>query len=252
MNSFLTLLTPDNIRHRRGFGDRVMWINRGITDPDDFTSHQRLLISGPAHIGKTREALELIYRAVKSGMVAEDRVVELSPEARISDPHFLRRELSRQVDPAKPLLLFLDDLPAQYGDADRLSNLEIALQALDEAGALYVIATARSQQVTAIVKEWLDAQGFSEQAVRGLTEDETARLIAGAVGATGIHTDYDVSEKLIAANDGTPERTLLTYLQVAEEGLDEIDGQSAGQFQNADVRELWAGIRQSLLQRDAD
>ena len=216
MNRFLRLLTPDDLRLRRGIGGRVLWINRDVTHPDDLSNNPNILITGQANIGKTREALELIYRVVKSGMVAEEYVFEPGPELRTSDPYLLKRVLSREIKLDEPVLLFLDDLPHQFDDEQKLRNLEATLQSLQTGEALYVIATARDEHLTPEHLEWLATHNFAEKQLRGLTSEETARLIAGAVGACGVYTDYDACEYLIESNDGTPELTLLTYLRVEE------------------------------------
>ena len=107
MNRFLTLLTPDDLRRRRGFGGSILWINRDITDPDGLSSDSKIIITGKPNIGKTREALELAYRVVKTKLVAEDCVFEPSPELLIADPHFLesrlRSENQKWCHPVQPL-----------------------------------------------------------------------------------------------------------------------------------------------------
>ena len=93
------------------WGGRVNWIDRGATDPGDLLTHGRIVITGRSRLGKTREAAELIRRAVASDIVSADCVYAPSPALRFLAVASLTSALRSTPDPVRSALLFLDDLP---------------------------------------------------------------------------------------------------------------------------------------------
>ncbi|MFN2303303.1 MAG: hypothetical protein ACK2TV_06170, partial [Anaerolineales bacterium] len=250
MNRFLSSLTPDDLRHRRGFGGRILWINRGISEPDDISNSTKIIFTGPPHIGKTREALELAYRLVQNGLVAKDRVFEPSPELFTSNPYFLGQNLRSEVEFTEPLLLLLDDLPGQFDNEEKFYNLSLMIEVLQESNALFVIATASDAQMASDLGGWLAVNEFIEVPVPALNRKETAHLIAGVAGSCGIQTDYDASEYLKENGDGTPDLIIYTYFRLLEAGKNHLDLETAQRYCSDEIRELWTNIRQSLVDKD--
>jgi hypothetical protein len=63
--SLLQAVTVEELRRGLGRDGSISWIPRGATHPDALMSRRRLVITGVAKAGKTREAIELIQAALK-------------------------------------------------------------------------------------------------------------------------------------------------------------------------------------------
>ena len=57
-------ITPQEMRQRLGRGGKVAWIDRKATGVETLRAQRRLVITGRMELGKSREAAELVRRAV--------------------------------------------------------------------------------------------------------------------------------------------------------------------------------------------
>jgi hypothetical protein len=93
-------VTPGEICARMGRGGQAEWIDRHATLLTHLCRpHGRLIITGRMKIGKTREAAELIRRAVDDDLVPPDRIYEPTPALRLLTGEGLRAALRRCLDP---------------------------------------------------------------------------------------------------------------------------------------------------------
>ena len=124
-------VTPEQIRQNLGLGGQVNWIDRSAARVSDLRTHHRLLIVGRTGLGKTREAAELIRRALSQGLVPEERIYEPTPWFHLLTSDSLRSALGQRLTPQLPLLLFLDDLPCHVL-GEGLDQLQSALSTLQK------------------------------------------------------------------------------------------------------------------------
>jgi hypothetical protein len=128
----LRQVTPQTLLEKTlAGGAAIQWVDRGATVVGDLLRHPCLIIMGPSRFGKTREALELIRRAVHHDHVIRQRIFE--PD--YLDIHFLTgdglAEAVRQtVSPDLPALLFVDRFTYFYATADARKRLAAVLDAL--------------------------------------------------------------------------------------------------------------------------
>jgi len=107
----LQAITPEEIRARMGRGGRVNWIDRGVTEVAHLRGHGRVVITGRVKVGKTREAVELMRRAVDEDLVPEGQIFELAPAYRLLTEGTLSTALRGAVVSDAPVLFLVDDLP---------------------------------------------------------------------------------------------------------------------------------------------
>ncbi len=137
-------LMPEDL-HIKARGGEVKFIDREIISVQDLYISGRIIIIGDIDVGKTREAYQLLRRALAEDIVRPNIV--LTP-----NPGFLsltRKDLDKH---SFPLLLYLDDFPRR----SYFKNLEQLTRILSFFGTQsYVIATARSDQLDEKHLQWL-------------------------------------------------------------------------------------------------
>ena len=218
--------TPHRIRENLGHGGQVNWIDRGVSHVADLRTYGRVVISGRMKLGKTREAAELIRRAVTEELVPQDRIYEPAPAFRLLTGNTLLTALRWVLTPQLPALLFLDDLPYRfYGDG--LEQLEEALAALQECKAAYVVTTARTDQLTEDHQAWLARQGFHRIELSDLNEQQTGRLVDSAGGTFDLRVDDAARAEFVDERDGTPELILTSMRRLKSEGVKQVDREIA-------------------------
>jgi tetratricopeptide (TPR) repeat protein len=233
------------LQERLGRGGQVDWLDRGATQVADLRSRQRLAIVGRSQSGKTREALELMRRAVQQGLLAEDRILEPGPAFRLLSEEGLRAALRPCPDPPAAVLLFVDDLPARfYGRG--LKQLDEALAALQECPLTYVLATARSEQLTADWQAWLGQQRFEVAELRDLNAEEAAALLDAAAARIEVALDGATRDALVAGQDGTSGWALGSLRRLRMEGGAKADGTAAHRIAQESMTATWAALRREI------
>ena len=236
------------LRERPGKqGGQVNWIDRGATRVGDLRAFGRIIITGHMKMGKTREAVELIQKAVKDDQVKEARIFEPGPTFRFFKPNKLQEAL-KSIDQKEPILLFLDDFPFHYyGESSRrLSDL---LQALKVCTDVLVVATARLDQMTDEHRSWLVKQKIHELPLPSMGEDQIGRLLDAATGIFNLQVDDDARTTFIKESDGTPELTLLCLRRLQLLGKTHITGEIAAQIAHESLAEAWAAARRYIQER---
>lgn len=86
----LRTITWQTLRDRSPLGAPIQWIDRGATDANELRAQPRVALIGLSGEGKSREASELIRRAVELDLVAETKVFEPNRMAYVARYRSLR------------------------------------------------------------------------------------------------------------------------------------------------------------------
>ncbi len=238
-------ITLDELMQRFGRSAAINWIDRQITHPDLLYRHHRILITGRMKIGKSREAAELIRRAIAQEVVFENCLYEPAPEFRFLNVESLRQALDRSLHPHLSILLLLEDLPQSFADSD-LDQLAAALAVLDQVKAAFIIATARLDQLTVAQKKWLERQHFLFLELPPLDELQTRYLVENATDLYELQLDDTARQAFIEGRDGTPELTLLNFRRLDTSGWTYIDLETAQRFVRESLAQTWANVRNDI------
>ncbi len=240
--------TPQDIHERLGRGGRVHWIDREATRLGDLRAHGRLIITGRMKLGKTREAAELISCAVAEDLVPPDRVYEPGPALRFLSQESLRTVLQRSLDPQMPVLIFVDDLPYHFHSTG-LNRLAEALAAIRACKIAYVVATARTDQLTEAHRAWLEQYGFHTIELRDLSAEQIGRLVDAAASTFKLQVDNAARVKFVAGRDGTPELTIMGLRRLSAEGVIRVDQATARRVMRESLAEAWEETRRYIQDR---
>ena len=245
----LTATSADRIREGLGqWGGRVNWIDRGATRPAELRRHTRLALIGPSRMGKTREAAELIRRAVDDDLIPDERAFEPSRYFRFIGAEGLASAIQRQIDPQQPLLFFIDDLPYHfYGDG--LQQLDAALTGLSRCKELYVIATLRTDQTTDEHRSWLHSHGFHVAGLTALTPEQSGRQVDGAAGLFGLRVSDEARQVFVERSRGVPELALAGLRHLHAEKATDVDREDALRVMQESVGEAWAEARRKIEEK---
>ena len=249
-----TLPTPlqstssDKIRQGLGQGGLVNWIDRGVCNPDLLRQYARIIIVGRMKQGKTREAAELIRQAVLEDLVPTDRVFEPSPAFLFINLDELQAALERGVDPKAPILLFLDDFPRYYF-SEGLDRLEKALASLHNCQEVYLVATARIDQLTPEHTAWLEKQKFYSQSLPDLSTEQKGRLVDSAAGVFNMQIGGSARQAFIDASDGRPETTLIGLRRLNAQGVTQVETETAQKIARQSLEISWAQAHRYIIER---
>ncbi|MDH5506490.1 MAG: tetratricopeptide repeat protein [Anaerolineae bacterium] len=239
--------SPEAIR--LGRGGRVSWINRRGATSADLTRHSKLVITGPMKIGKSREAAELIRLALDAGLVGEAAVYQPGPVFRFLDPGSLQTALRRSLAANQALLLFVDDLPFHYA-GEGLDKLAAGIKALvDLCPKVYVLATAREDQLTGQHDAWLAEHGFHELELPALDAAQTASLVDRAGGVFDLQIDERAKEQFVQHRDGTPETLLNNLRLLHQQEHTHVDQALAAAVAPRTLAQSWEYLRSYIRER---
>lgn len=243
----LRRIKPEAIQDRLGkWGGQVRWINREASSTTDLRTHGFLLIEGRMKMGKTREAAELIRRAVDEDVISEDHCYEPAHAMRLLDAASLQKAVHQQLVPQSAALLFIDDLPRQFPDQS-LGQLAAALGSFREScKAFYVVATARVDQVSEELRRWVVQQQFHSIELPKLTEQQTNQLVRNAADALDLQVEDAARAEFVRTSDGTPQLPIMGLLRLKAEGLRRIGQEQAGRVVRESLIEAWAETRRYI------
>ncbi len=245
----LEAITPEAIRATMEKGGQINWIDRVATEPRDLQRYGRLAIVGRSRQGKTREAAELIRRAVALDLVRTACIYQPGQALRFVAESSLRAAILARVDRPQAVLLFIDDLPYHYPSAPDLARLHTALTALTECKTAYVIITARDDQLTVDHVAWLAAQQFHQVAVPDLSAEQTGRLVDNAAGLWQLQVNAEARQALIDGNNGTPELPLISLKFLDSEGIKQVNGPAVTQVLRENVAAAWEQMRRETIEK---
>lgn len=244
--------TPQAICEGLGrYGGRVRWIERGCSDVRQLERHKRVVITGRAKLGKTREAAELMARAVEHDLINEERIFKPGPTLSLLDEDSLRAAVRRGLDATTPALLFVDDLPRHYSD-EGLKRLSAALEIMERCKTLYVVATARSTHLSAAHLSWLKTQGFHTLELADLERTQALDLVRTEAEATfGLQLDEGAKAALVEHFDGTPDLPLVALRRLRAEGQTQVKEAEARHVAEKSLADAWEAVRANLKKRQA-
>ena len=243
--SLLLPFTPAEMKERFGeYGSNVTWIDRGVSKVRDLRAYGRLVIIGPMKIGKTREAYELMRRAVAENLVLESRLYRLNPSYfdLIQDENIT---FPSDIDREQPLLILIDDFPFHY-KPDKLEKLGEFLSTLTCCKQVYLIATARFDQLTDEHDMWLEGKKFQPIKMLDLDEDQTRSLVDNASGVFGLQMDSDARELFVKKNDGTPQLPLMAMQRLRANDTMQVDAKTSAGVMEENITEQWLATRRYI------
>jgi tetratricopeptide (TPR) repeat protein len=230
--------SPEIIREGLGRGGQVSYINRGTTDENLLWQHPKVIIIGQMNVGKTREAAEVIQRAIDDDLVPEDRIFEPSQTLRALDSASLEDALLWELDTGQKALLFIDDLPKDIieGEDEKWDEL---LETLKKCPDYYVVATGRSDQLTTKQRKWLEKEGFCTIELIGLNDKDVDRLALAAAGVFGLRLSEEARKTFVDRSDGRPETTLIGLRRLAGSKIREVNEGQAGEVAKDSLEIAW-------------
>jgi hypothetical protein len=138
------------------------WIDTGTVTTADLRASQVLVMAGPMKSGKSREAVELLRRAVAEGIVSPARLYDVSESWRSLPPDALKAELQSRLDFGSPVVLYLNQLPLNASEKE-IEALDVLRDAVRRCNGGRLVATARSEHLAndRRMQEWLKGEGRS-------------------------------------------------------------------------------------------
>ena len=206
--------TAEKLKTALGRGGYVSYINRNNTDDNLLFQHSKVVITGSMKAGKTREAIEVIERALRDDLVSSDQIYEPGQTLRALDQSGLKEALKWELDTGQRVLIFIDDLPKEIAidDAEKWSSL---FEACERCPEYYVVATARSDQLTNEQKKWLKQENFFELSLNPLSKEGVDKLVLAAGGVFGLQFSEEARKEFVKNSDGRPETTLIGIRRLA-------------------------------------
>ncbi len=178
----LTLTSPEKILkdYVSANPEEITWLDRQIVMTNDLRNYQKILIVGRMKSGKTREAAQLIRKALDEELLIPSRIYDISQGLREIQSEAIQSALNRELDRGKRTLFFIDDLPKQ-STGKQLDSLTEHLKALEKCSPGYFIATARSDHLesTPELKKWCDKTNVKLIEMKPLTDEQSGSLIDG-------------------------------------------------------------------------
>jgi tetratricopeptide (TPR) repeat protein len=247
--SLLVPTSPDQIRAVMTDRGKITYIPREVTNTILLGQYGKIVITGVQKQGKTREAAELIDQVIKEGKVEADRVFELGPKFALEQTENIASAIRESVNPQSEVLLFIDDLPRMF-DEDGLKKLSECLKALKKCKDVFVIATARLEQLQEFHEEWLRTQGFYPAKLPNMSSDNIGRHIDLASGVFGIPVTDAARTCFMGNPDGRPELVVISLKLAVEAGIKQLNEENADGFIQEGVIRLWSDVRRKLVEQD--
>jgi tetratricopeptide (TPR) repeat protein len=227
--------------------DAITWQDRKILAPNDLPDLKRILLVGRMKSGKSREAAELIRRAIDDMVWINSRVYDINPGLRGLTPETLQPALQRELDKGGRVLFFANDLPKQAA-GKQLESLGHYLDVLDQCSPGYFLATARSDHLyanPALVK-WLERNQVKVIDMKDLSPEQRACLVDELGQKTGMEIDDEAKKILAEETDGTPYHIILTIKRLSEDKNQPISVEQASRVVRLSQAEIWIEFREAL------
>ncbi|MEJ2301112.1 MAG: hypothetical protein P8Y14_06305 [Anaerolineales bacterium] len=242
-------VAQEALRSQLGRGGQVNWIDRSASSAADLKQKGQLVITGRMKVGKTREAIELIRRAVAEGLVPKERIFIPGWSFIFSNLESFERCLNSGANQEGSVLVFLDELPLLYGE-DELERLGISLDFVSSlAKQVYVLATARSDQLRERHKSWLEQRGIEHLNLIDLDGEQAGRLIDSAAGVYDLQVEDAARKALIKGRDGTPELTLTGLRRYWLQGEKQVTGENVKDLAKENLIQSWSAARQLVEEK---
>lgn len=231
--------------------DEISWLDRQILTTSDLRSHPRILLVGRMKSGKTREAAELIRKAISEEILIPSRIYDITENIRSFPTLAIQSELDKELDRGTRVLFYVNDIPKQ-STGNQIQVLSTYLKAVEKCSPGYFLATARSDHLEANpdLKKWLDENDFTLIEMIPLTHGQRRSLIDECSRVLNIEIEEEAKRILINKSDGTPYHIILTFKFLAQEGFQKITPDQALVFATKTSGQIWTEIRQMLKQNE--
>jgi tetratricopeptide (TPR) repeat protein len=239
----IQFVTLDQLREGLKRGGQVNWIDRKAASIGNLRTYGRIVITGRMKLGKTREAIELLRRAESEDLIDSDSIIKPSPIfSFITDTNLLK---AAGINPEKKTLLFLDDLPFHFSgeNLERLSGLLVNLRICKD---IFIIATARTDQLSEEHEKWLKDHKFFNIQLPDLDKEQTGRITDSATGVFGLQIEDDARQAMIDSGDGTPELIIMEMRRFSAEKLTNINVEIAKEIVKMTIVEAWADAKRYI------
>ena len=230
---------------------KIPWIDRSIVTTGDLRRCQVVILKGRMKSGKSREAAELIRRALAEEVILPAQLFDISAGMLEFSPDTLRSALEKKLDCASRALFYLNELPANATDK-QLETLSEYLRMIRQCSPGYFVATLRSDHYenNPALQKWLKENDAALIEMKALTDDESSQLIDELLGIYPIELDQTSRRLLIDHSDGTPYHLLLTFQHLTEKGRKEISQDELKRIASQSMEEIWIEIRREIKKRE--
>lgn len=230
-------------------GANIRWVDRKATEVGHLMRNPHLIILGPSRIGKTREALELIQRAVHDTLVGEQRVYAPNHlDARLTGDRLVQ-SIQQMITPDLPVLLFVDDFTRWYETRAARDRLETIMIALRDCTQFYMVMTGRSP-LKPMQRSWLENHRFHMQTLVGLEEPLMTTFVRNTAASLGMNITAEALERLVALSHGVPERTRLVLLRLHGKNKVQVDKADVASEGTGTLNDLWAQTERDLVREN--
>ncbi len=227
------------------YGGKVPWIDREAITITDLRKNGRVAILGQIKIGKTREAIELIRRAINSDLVSEERIFQLSPNFRFHSPSELKDLVQRTIDLKEPILLFIDDF-SRLSD-ESLLLLDEAIKVFESCKDFYFVVTAPQDEISGGNSRWLKKQTFATIRLQRLSRNQISTFVDEASSTLGLSIGQDAKALFVNLSNGSPEIVLIGFRRLLAEGHKQVNALLAQEVTFHSLYDSWVSTRKYIL-----
>lgn len=248
-NEPLTQVSTDHLQEQLGqFGSKVPYIDRNAVSISSLRKHGRIVITGQMKIGKSREAIELIKKAIANDLIPNYRIYQLSPSYKLLTLETLSNLIERSINVHNPILIFIDDFP-RYFFKDGLRLIEALIAVMSKSKDFYIVITARDDDITDEHHEWFELHGFASYELQPFSREQMADFIDGASRALKITIEPNARDILIEQSIGYPEYILIGLRKVLSDGYSHINKSLAQQITYQSLYDGWLSTKRYIEER---
>lgn len=248
----LSTTTPDNILNNDSTSWKdITWIDRGIITTKDLRDNKFLIITGRMKSGKTREAAELLRRALKEQVFPEACLYDISKGSIDMTPETLRVSLLKEIDYGSPPVFYLNQLPKDIS-VKQLAIYKEYLNAIGKCPRGHFVTTARSDYLDLDPKlnDWITKNKGKCLQIKTLSSEQKGDLIDELVKNKGLNLEKQCKNILIDKSDGTPYHLILAFQRLTDHKTSDITTKLADRIISQSKEEIWISIRNDLTTRE--
>lgn len=250
-NDFLHPITIQELRDNLGRGGgKVEWIDRNIIDVEDLRRDRRIALMGTMKIGKTREAIELIAKAIESDLILSSSI--FIPDITVSNESLIKMQskLKDMFYGKSSAIILFDDFP-QYFNGQMLDDLKYLINITEDlCPNLFLIFTVRSDQWKESHRKWLNENDINLYRVGHFNREQIKNLIENALKTFHMKADLEVKELFINNSDGTPEQPLNALRQLHVSGRETITIELANMHVSKAAKMIWYDSRHLIAKKN--
>ena len=235
----LTQYSIEQLLARLGqHGSKVPWIDRQAISISYLRRHNRIVISGHMNIGKTREAIEVIRLAIDNDLISPERIYQPSVGFRLLDLPSLRKSIESTMELQEPILLFMDDFPRYYFKGS-LDLIDETINVLETCRDLYIVITARDEEITKEHSDWFQKQNFVNLRLGPLSKNQMTEFVNRASNALGVSIDRMAADIFVERSIGYPEFVLIGLRRVVAEKISKVTTELALEITHDSLVDSW-------------